>query len=160
MGSKRFDQFLNEIVGGIPQLPSSDELNDTGKVSAGDIFAATKNAAMSQQGDTKPAPTAAPEIEYPKRTVPDLSNAFKEFQQKRADLAAQREAEQKKRTISETQKAALNASDNTVQQNATLKPSVSATKPVSNSGGSAISSSGDDTKPAEPTLAKTLPIRN
>lgn len=161
MGSKRFDQFLNEIVGGMPKLPSSDELNDSGKVSAGDIFASAKNAATSQQGDAKPAPssapTAAPKIEPPQRTVPDLTNAFKEFQQKRADLAAQREAEQKKKDVSETQKAALNASDNPVQQNATLKPSANPIKPVSHSGGGAVGSSEDTAKPAEPTLQKPTP---
>ena len=93
MGNKRFDQFLNEIVGRQPKLPSQDELNDSGKVSAGDVFDAAKNAATSQQGDVKLAPgsiaAAAPEIKPPQRTVPDLSEAFKAFEQKRARLAAQ-----------------------------------------------------------------------
>lgn len=123
MGNKRFDQILNEIVGGQPKLPSQDELNDSGKVSAGDAFDAAKNAATSQQGDVKLAPggvAAAPEIKPPQRTVPDLSEAFKAFEQKRARLAAQRENEQKKRSISDTQKAALNASDNSPQQDETL----------------------------------------
>ena len=123
MGNKRFDQILNEIVGGQPKLPSQDELNDSGKVSAGDAFDAAKNAATSQQGDAKLAPgsvAAAPEIKPPQRTVPDLSEAFKAFEQKRARLAAQRENEQKKRSISDTQKAALNASDNSPQQDETL----------------------------------------
>ena len=123
MGNKRFDQILNEVVGGQPKLPSQDELNDSGKVSAGGAFDAAKNAATSQQGDVKLAPgsvAAAPEIKPPQRTVPDLSEAFKAFEQKRARLAAQRENEQKKRSISDTQKAALNASDNFPQQDETL----------------------------------------
>lgn len=124
MGNKRFDQFLNEIVGRQPKLPSQDELNDSGKVSAGDVFDAAINAATSQQGDVKLAPgsiaAAAPEIKPPQRTVPDLSEAFKAFEQKRARLAAQRENEQKKRSISDTQKAALNAFDNSPQQDETL----------------------------------------
>ena len=99
MGNKRFDQILNDIVGGKPQLPSSDELNDSGKVSAGDIFAAAKDAATSQQGGGAPsqsgtaAATAAPEIKPPQRSVPDLSESFKAFQQKRAELAKQKENE-------------------------------------------------------------------
>lgn len=141
MGNKRFDQILNDIIGGKPKLPPSDELGDSGKVSAGDIFSSAKNAATSQKGDTAPSQgntaAAVPEIKPPQRSVPDLSEAFKAFQQKRAELAKQKENEQKQKELSETQKAALDASDNAASQAEPLKPSVNAANPVSSSGGGA-----------------------
>lgn len=161
MANKRFDQILNDIVGGKPKLPSSDELNDSGKVSAGDVFAAAKDAATSQQGggaasQSGTAATAAPEIKPPQRSVPDLSESFKTFQQKRAELAKQKENEQKQKELSETQKAALNASDNTANQAEPLKPSVNAVKPASGSGGGAVVSGGGTVKVSEPKLQKPV----
>ena len=160
MGNKRFDQILNDIVGGKPELPSSDELNDSGKVSAGDVFAAAKNAATSQQGDAEPSQgntaAAAPEIKPPQRSVPDLSESFRAFQQKRAELAKQKESEQKQKELSETQKAALNASDNAASQAEPLKPSVNAAKPVSSSGGGSAVSGKGTVKVSEPKLQKPV----
>lgn len=161
MANKRFDQILNDIVGGKPKLPSSDELNDSGKVSAGDVFAAAKDAATSQQGggaasQSGTAATAAPEIKPPQRSVPDLSESLKAFQQKRAELAKQKENEKKQKELSETQKAALNASDNTANQAEPLKPSVNAVKSASGSGGGAVVSGGGTVKISEPKLQKPV----
>lgn len=157
MENKRFEQILNEIVGGKPELPSSDKLSDSGKVSAGDLFAAAKDAATAQQEDTTTPSSgytakAAAQREPYKVSTPDLSAAFREFQQKRAELAKQREDEQKQKALSETQKAALNASDSAAHQSESLKPSVNAVKPVSGSGGGAAVSDGGTVKVSEPKL--------
>lgn len=158
MGNKRFDQILNEIVGGKPELPSSDKLNDSGKVSAGDLFAAAKDAATAKQEDTtgNTAGTtnavAAARIEPPKRSVPDLSDYYRKAKQISDERAKQREDEKKQKALSETQKAALNASDSAAHQSEPLKPSVNAVKPVSGSGGGAAVSDGGTVKISEPKL--------